>query len=251
MSIENIQVEENTGSNIGLLWGTSNLNFETWAFSILASILVGLSGLFPLLVIPLESGHALKYGEPAKRLRLMLSFAVGSLLGDVFLHLLPELWADIDSDKLADHKRIGLWVISGLLAFMILEKLFGDETEFEHLNDTCDEVPEATSKLKTAASKLQIVSKIKCDHLNGSTKYAKKRKGNNNKINKSSTKLSLSNNEPKEVRKYNSNSNSGPVTSECEQNNIKVSGYLNLMANIVDNFTHGLAVAASFCISTK
>ncbi|RUS81964.1 hypothetical protein EGW08_010279, partial [Elysia chlorotica] len=32
---------------------------------------------------------------------------------------------------------------------------------------------------------------------------------------------------------------------------IKVSGYLNLLANVVDNFTHGLAVGASFCISVK
>ncbi|GFR86896.1 zinc transporter ZIP13-like [Elysia marginata] len=31
----------------------------------------------------------------------------------------------------------------------------------------------------------------------------------------------------------------------------EVSGYLNLLANVVDNFTHGLAVGASFCISIK
>lgn len=28
----------------------------------------------------------------ARRLRILLSFAVGGLLGDVFLHLLPEAW---------------------------------------------------------------------------------------------------------------------------------------------------------------
>lgn len=32
---------------------------------------------------------------------------------------------------------------------------------------------------------------------------------------------------------------------------IKVSGYLNLLANTIDNFTHGLAVAASFLVSKK
>ena len=32
--------------------------------------------------------------ESAKRLQILLSFAVGGLLGDVFLHLLPEAWAN-------------------------------------------------------------------------------------------------------------------------------------------------------------
>lgn len=32
---------------------------------------------------------------------------------------------------------------------------------------------------------------------------------------------------------------------------IQVSGYLNLLANTIDNFTHGLAVAASFLVSKK
>jgi len=30
----------------------------------------------------------------ARSLRVMLSFAVGCLLGDVFLHLLPEVWME-------------------------------------------------------------------------------------------------------------------------------------------------------------
>jgi zinc transporter 13 len=36
----------------------------------------------------------------AARLKLLLSFAVGGLLGDVFLHLLPEAWAHIHAGKL-------------------------------------------------------------------------------------------------------------------------------------------------------
>jgi len=31
-----------------------------------------------------------------EKLKLLLSFAVGGLLGDVFLHLLPEAWAHVD-----------------------------------------------------------------------------------------------------------------------------------------------------------
>ena len=36
------------------------------------------------------------FPEAASRLKLLLSFAVGGLLGDVFLHLLPEAWAHTD-----------------------------------------------------------------------------------------------------------------------------------------------------------
>ena len=35
------------------------------------------------------------------------------------------------SDDHHAHVRVGLWVIAGLLFFMIVEKLMGDETEFE------------------------------------------------------------------------------------------------------------------------
>ena len=60
----------------------------------------------------------------------MLSFAVGSLLGDVFLHLLPEVWAKIDRDSHTAHTHIGLWVIFGILSFLVVQKL-ADESNKE------------------------------------------------------------------------------------------------------------------------
>jgi len=45
------------------LWSwTSVERIEIWACSVIASALVGLSGIFPLLVIPLETGEALRSG---------------------------------------------------------------------------------------------------------------------------------------------------------------------------------------------
>ena len=38
------------------------INKEAWLYSIPATILVGLCGIFPLLVIPVEAGHALREG---------------------------------------------------------------------------------------------------------------------------------------------------------------------------------------------
>ena len=51
--------------NFGYVNDSQNImeiNLEVWAYSVTAAILVGLSGIFPLLVIPMESGPALKHG---------------------------------------------------------------------------------------------------------------------------------------------------------------------------------------------
>uniref|UniRef100_A0AAY4C0Y7 Zinc transporter ZIP13 n=1 Tax=Denticeps clupeoides TaxID=299321 RepID=A0AAY4C0Y7_9TELE len=132
---------------------------DVWLCSLAGSIAVGLSGIFPLLIIPIEAGAALKTADGCQKLKKLLSFAIGGLLGDVFLHLLPEAWSHICSPGQSQ----GLWVILGLLAFLLLEKMFPDEI------------------------------------------------------------LSPS----------------------------QTSGYLNLLANCIDNFTHGLAVAGSFLVSRK
>ncbi|KAJ9597937.1 hypothetical protein L9F63_011224, partial [Diploptera punctata] len=65
-------------------------------------------------------------------LRVLLSFAVGCLLGDVFLHLLPEVWGqNIELDAETGHPSMnkGLWVLAGLLIFIILEKVFSSIPE--------------------------------------------------------------------------------------------------------------------------
>ena len=57
-----------------------------------------------------------------------LSFAVGGLLGDICLHLLPEIYSEIvDSTMIHDdgrQLRIGLSILAGILSFLAIEKLF-------------------------------------------------------------------------------------------------------------------------------
>lgn len=155
-------------------WGSllSGERLDTWICSLLGSLVVGLSGVFPLLVVPLEMGTTLHSEAGARRLKQLLSFALGGLLGNVFLHLLPEAWAYTCSASrggegqiLQQQQQLGLWVIAGFLTFLALEKMFLDSKEQERTS--------------------------------------------------------------------------------------QVSGYLNLLANTIDNFTHGLAVAASFLVSKK
>jgi zinc transporter 13 len=57
-------------------------------------------------------------------LELLLSVAVGSQLGDVFLHLLPEAFSHPHASSL----NIGLWTLVGLFVFFLIEQIFPDES---------------------------------------------------------------------------------------------------------------------------
>ncbi|GFO07741.1 Zinc transporter zip13-like [Plakobranchus ocellatus] len=191
-----------------------------------------------------------KLEKPAKKLRLMLSFAVGSLLGDVFLHLLPEVWAHMDRENHGNHTRIGLWVITGLLAFMIVEKLMGDETQYEKTSDSlCD----GASDLSDSNT---ILSSSSLSGSSPDSQMFKKHIANSKRVNHQGNKSPngeshIYQRKVEASAKLKPKNREGPGKTSTGSSKIKVSGYLNLLANVVDNFTHGLAVAASFCISTK
>lgn len=183
--------------------------------SLLGSIAVGLCGILPLLVIPIEAGAALKTEAGSQRLKQLLSFAIGGLLGDVFLHLLPEAWALSGSsgEKQNHYTSQGLWVIGGLLTFLILEKMFPDENSDESATPHSDLNFNSTQSIPVFSGKTEV------SHQNG----------HHTESWKPSKERSLQ------------------ETSE----KIKTSGYLNLLANCIDNFTHGLAVGGSFLVSKK
>ncbi|XP_066217672.1 zinc transporter ZIP13 isoform X2 [Saccopteryx leptura] len=190
-------------------WGSllSGERLDTWICSLLGSLIVGLSGVFPLLVIPLELGTTLHSEAGAQRLKQLLSFALGGLLGNVFLHLLPEAWAYTcssshggEGQSLQQQQHLGLWVIAGFLTFLALEKMFLDRREQEGTSQAPSKGPAAAAELNGGHCLAQSAAE--------------------------------------------------PGLSTVVQS-IKVSGYLNLLANTIDNFTHGLAVAASFLVSKK
>lgn len=196
-------------------WGAllSGERLDTWICSLLGSLMVGLSGVFPLLVIPLEMGTMLRSEAGARRLKQLLSFALGGLLGNVFLHLLPEAWAYTcsaspvlppaggEGQSLQQQQQLGLWVIAGFLTFLALEKMFLDSKEKEGTSQAPSKDPAAAAAALSGGHSLAQTA-------------------------------------------------AEPGVSAVVQT-IKVSGYLNLLANTIDNFAHGLAVAASFLVSKK
>lgn len=67
------------------------------------------------------------FPDSRNRLKLLLSFSVGGLLGDVFLHLLPEAWTFVikSSGSLVDeYFNMGLWVVSGISTLLAIEMIF-------------------------------------------------------------------------------------------------------------------------------
>ncbi|XP_050534779.1 zinc transporter ZIP13 homolog [Daktulosphaira vitifoliae] len=182
-------------------------HYQTVIMSMIGSIVVGLSGLFPLLVLPVDDTISLKTGSGKKNLRLLLSFSVGGMLGDVFLHVLPEVWSDVSNkNKYKDWSHDGWWVLIGLLVFIVAEKLFSlsDDEADDNNDDT-----------------IIINNSVAITNVNNNHKDLASIEKLNNKL------------------------------VEKEKQIIKISGYLNLLANCIDNFTHGLALGGSFLISPR
>ncbi|CAH1154059.1 unnamed protein product [Phaedon cochleariae] len=166
------------------------LEYIPWLWAMFGSLLVGLSGVLPLLVIPIDETDVLKQGANASRLKTLLSFAVGGLLGDVFLHSLPEICSNDNHDtRIGGHhfSRSGLLILTGLIVFVTAEKLFSVIEQAAEENTNTD----TTENNNTKGSKLQ------------------------------------------------------------EHKTSMVAGYLNLVANTLDNFTHGLSLGGAFLVSPK
>lgn len=152
-------------------------------------------------------------------MQTVVSFAVGGLLGDVWLHLLPESWG---SDKSVENVRfVGLWVIIGLLAFMLIEKV-AKSLEVPTMEPTTSPPPTTTQH-------------------------------HNNHLS-STTTLTASNGITNGTSLSPHHSTLPPSSANLSQQSLcstnkSISGYLNLVANVTDNFTHGLAIAASYIVN--
>lgn len=200
--------------------------YTPWIFSVLGAMCIGLAGILPLFIIPIDV-NGKDYSDPSesKSLKVFLSFAVGGLLGDVFLHLLPEAWSSDVSSSNDGHAsmRSGLWVLCGVLAFTIVEKIFSGYVNADESNPQPKCVEIANCLLRKSGGKIpEDKDGLTCAR-NGSCDIEDVPNG-----------CYLA----------------GRQTNTKEHSN-KIAGYLNLLANSIDNFTHGLAVAGSFLVSFR
>lgn len=222
---------------------------STWVYAVTSSLAVGACGVFPLIV-----NRWVRLDRGSQSLKAVLSFAVGGLLGDTFLHLLPEAW-NVQQRSESWEGMIGVWVLAGLLTFMVVEKLvnFSEQssasaTEHHHDEVVPNGVPVANGTAVTVASKLPRTQ-------NGLTKVNGVTHCNGTVPMRSRQDQMQNGSPPKPVK---SDVDVQPVLPAGGKLwlswweswlNKDISGYLNLLANCTDNFTHGLAIAASYVAS--
>lgn len=112
--------------------------------------------------------------------------------------------------------RSGLWVLSGILIFTIVEKIFSGYCNADETNPQPKCVEIANCLLRKNGGKI-----LEGETCNGGCDIEDVPNG-----------CFLREKELKTPQK-------------------KIAGYLNLLANSIDNFTHGLAVAGSFLVSMR
>jgi zinc transporter 7 len=179
--------------------------FDLWLHSLGSTLLISAAPFLILYIIPLDNTEEMK-----PRLKTLLAFASGGLLGDAFLHLIPHAIQPHSHDggqhghthggEGHDHSndmRVGLWVLAGIIVFLAVEKgvrlIKGESGGHGHSHG-------------------------------GSKKDDKKE--DNEKDSKKGKK--------------------GDHSKKKKKEGIKIAGYLNLAADFTHNFTDGLAIGASY-----
>lgn len=198
---------------------TSTDTFNIWLHSLTSTLLISAAPFFILYLVPLDNTEGMQ-----PRLKTLLAFASGGLLGDAFLHLIPHAVAPHDhshshtqhthSHASDDHSHshghdmfIGLWVLAGIITFLTVEKIVRilkighDHHGHSHTG--------GETKKKEVVEKKELVSKKKDKEGDKKEKDKKKEK-------------------------------------ESAKTGMEVAGYLNLAADFTHNFTDGLAIGASY-----
>ncbi|OMH86226.1 Zinc transporter SLC39A7 [Zancudomyces culisetae] len=188
--------------------------------SILATFYISLFPNLVLLVVPKNLSE--------RSLRLMVSFAIGGLLGDVFFHLLPHIFhgeSHSDShghgDEAVRNTVLGLGIFFGLLTFMVVDKtmrLFGEEGH---------------------------------SHSHGHSHGHSHSHGNSSSVKAQNPdeQSSLKQRKPNTPKKSGEPSTQSEETKSEKQKQVQYSAYMNLIADASHNFTDGLALSASFYVS--
>ena len=84
---------------------------ESWLYALVSVVIVSLISLIGIFTL------AVKENSLKKTLLLLVSFAAGALLGDVFIHLLPKVVKESGFTI-----EVSLYILFGILIFFILEK---------------------------------------------------------------------------------------------------------------------------------
>lgn len=84
---------------------------QIWFYTITSVIVVSLISLIGIISLSLKKGYV------EKIVFYLIALAAGTLLGDAFIHLLPEIVVNNGFDYM-----VGLYILSGIIIFFLIEK---------------------------------------------------------------------------------------------------------------------------------
>lgn len=100
--------------------------YTAYLYAFISVFIVSLVSLVGVFTLSLKEEIVKKY------INLFISLAVGALLGDAFIHLIPEAFENLSSKTL-----VGLLVISGILLFFTIEKFIHWHHHGEDKDQVC------------------------------------------------------------------------------------------------------------------
>uniref|UniRef100_A0A224Z8E6 Solute carrier family 39 zinc transporter member 7 n=1 Tax=Rhipicephalus zambeziensis TaxID=60191 RepID=A0A224Z8E6_9ACAR len=238
-----------------------------WGRALGSTLLISVAPFLILFFIPIDSrsGHE-------SLLKVLLSFASGGLLGDAFLHLIPHALMPHSSEDDSgtthtghshshgsgsshahshshshhhhghDHSHgphdmsVGLWVLAGILAFLMVEKFVrmikgGHSHSHEHAHEHVHEEHRADDRVPSGTGEADTKPTGKCDGESSGTEN-----------NETSAALV----HRKKAKQDSASMEKSTADGEKRASDIKVAAYLNLAADFTHNFTDGLAIGASY-----
>lgn len=235
------------------------------------------SSVIYITMIPLILLKFLPTDLPKSMLNTLLAFALGTVLGDVFLHMIPELMAREEEIVLNNEKiklennqhyskhliDIGVLILSGILIFYVLEKIVGifGEHENERAQDIAEKQQHNNHKHNHAKhhhnleNKQEYADKVfssKNDdqyfgedemNKNRNNNGLKKRKPLKKRERENSTTFITNKTIEKEYKNKIDNIDSGVTSSSY------VKAIMQVLASMTHGFTDGLSVTFAFISS--
>jgi len=188
---------------------------EIWIRAIICTCFVCCAPIPILYIIPL--GNSKK--NENKLLKILLSFAVGGLLGDVFLHLLPHS-TPFTNDEEQNHRNgmiVGLWVLIGFILFLAIEKIVRIFDKASHSSSRRKENKSEKNRDGVALVESKIV----------------RQRSNGGSIDRQTNRNAIDN------------------ETSSSTGHIHTAAWLNLAADFTHNFTDGLAIGGSFLVGNQ
>lgn len=217
----------------------------------------------------------------------LLCFSVGAILGDIFFHLIPESFeshlVELAVSAETAHRKVGISMMAGIFMFRIVEMILERWSDREDRNDSIVKAQRKKSEEQHQSKKC----KQDLTGASGIDQHEEFLENNNNNtlhcsecLHQASNILDSSTGSPKldkrkivtmgesaRHRKHHKASEDRCLSPLSEQTTsrkqalngagliagqvIDPAGYLSLIANGIDNFTHGLAIGASFLVGIK